>query len=542
MGLVFEDDSGRLVREVLIADSNQARSQRLAEACVEIGMRAATAAHGAAALEIALGKPPDLVVCEADLPLVCGAKLAEILRANPRTNAVRFLFLGPEGGSTSRIEVCDAEVAVSAPREEVMRVIAEQMAKRDRIDALETASQSGDNVDGDLANLPLADLLQVSHLARKSGRVNLERDGDGENIALVGEDATDRLERGFVVLRDGELLQAEIGNVVGEKALFRMLAWREGRFVFDTAGPLEAGGKVLAPVRALVAEGMRQLAEWDRLALELPPLSAMARLSVKTSELPNIVHPLTQEVLLLLEHYDQVREIVDHCSFPDYQVLRTLHTLSQRNIVTIGQAPVRGLAAPSPAEDRLFDEAQLRRLREHLQGGTRRGEPVVSGKILLVACERATLCDWLNLLRSMPSFEASPHLAPGVEPEIELGPLGTLRVDTDLELELVQVPTASSYRPLWPLAAQGALATLFLHGGGVSQAATLDPGLIEILQRGSRRDALHVVLLARKERVCPEELRENLDLLDDASLFLIPLESDKEPSALLRSLVARVVP
>lgn len=542
MACAAAGDPQRPVREILVADSNQARGQRLADACAESGMRAVTAPHGSAALELSLATPPDLVVSEIDLPLICGHKLAEILRANPRTRGVRFLFLGPEGGSAAnRTEVGDVTVAVSAPREEVLRAITQQLTKCDRIEALETASLAGSAVSGDLAELPLADLLQVAHLARKSGRVSLEREGDGESLALAGEDTSDRRDRGSVWLRDGEVLQAEIGKVVGEKALFRMLAWREGRFVFETGQRPDVAAEPLAPIRALLAEGMRQLEEWDRLALQLPPLSATVKLSIKTTELPNIVHPLTQEVLLLLDHFDRVREIVDRCSFPDYQVLRTLHTLAQRNLVSVGQLPVRGLA-PSAPPDGLFDEGQLRRLRDHLQGATPRGERVVSGKILVVARESGTLTDLVNLLRAMPNLALSPELERGIEAKIELGPLGRIRLAADLELELLQVPSASSYRPLWPLAAHGALATLFLHGDAVSELDQLEGELLEVLQQGTRTSTLHVALLARKQRLCPEELRENLALLDEASLFLIPLETGKEPSALLRSLFARVVP
>jgi len=51
-----------------------------------------------------------------------------------------------------------------------------------------------------------------------------------------------------------------------------------------------------------------------------------------------------------------------------------------------------------------------------------------------------------------------------------------------------------------------------------------------------------VVLLGRDERIGPDELRENLALIDEASLFLLPVQSDKDPSVLLRSLFARVMP
>jgi hypothetical protein len=50
------------------------------------------------------------------------------------------------------------------------------------------------------------------------------------------------------------------------------------------------------------------------------------------------------------------------------------------------------------------------------------------------------------------------------------------------------------------------------------------------------------MLVRKGERALPEELRENLSLFDEASLFLVPLESAKEPRLLLRSLLARILP
>jgi CheY-like chemotaxis protein len=542
MDAAAENSRSATVRSILVADSNQARAQRLVQDCINLGMRASTVEHGAAALEVSLAEPVDLIVGEINLPLVSASKLADILRANPRTHGVRFLFLGREAGNGIPIEVGDVVLPVDAKREEVMRVIVEQMTKCDRIDALEIASGSGGTVEGDLSNLPLADLLQVAHLARRSGRVDVEREGDGETLALLDESAPNRGELGFVLLRDGEVIQAENGTAVGEKALFRMLAWREGRFSFETgSAPGQLPKQRLAPVRALLAEGLRQIAEGDRLALQLPPLSATVNLIVKNSELPNIVHPLTQEVLLLLEHYDLVREIVDRCSFPDYQVLRTLHTLAQREIVRVGQAKVRGLSSSS-AEGGLFDEAQLRRLRDYLESATPRGERIVSGKILVVAREAEKLSSLVYLLRSLPAFELAPELEGGVEPRLGLGPLGTLRLEGEIELELLQLPCSDAYRPLWPMAADRALGTLFLHGPEVSEAALHEGDIFEVLEAGTRTDVLHVVLYARKDRVSPDDLQQNLALLGDASLCMIPLDSGSEPISLLYNMFARVVP
>ena len=48
-------------------------------------------------------------------------------------------------------------------------------------------------------------------------------------IELVRRESGEREERGTVWVRDGNLIQAAVGSVEGEKALFRLLAWRTGR-------------------------------------------------------------------------------------------------------------------------------------------------------------------------------------------------------------------------------------------------------------------------------------------------------------------------
>ena len=98
MDAAAENSRSATVRSILVADSNQARAQRLVQDCINLGMRASTVEHGAAALEVSLAEPVDLIVGEINLPLVSASKLADILRANPRTHGVRFLFLGREAG------------------------------------------------------------------------------------------------------------------------------------------------------------------------------------------------------------------------------------------------------------------------------------------------------------------------------------------------------------------------------------------------------------------------------------------------------------
>jgi hypothetical protein len=65
---------------------------------------------------------------------------------------------------------------------------------------------------------------------------------------------------------------------------------------------------------------------------------------------------------------------------------------------------------------------------------------------------------------------------------------------------------------------------------------------LEALRRLPRARTFSLLLLEKGERGLPEEVRENLSLLDQGSLFLIPLASVEKASGLQREMLQRVLP
>jgi hypothetical protein len=382
-------------------------------------------------------------------------------------------------------------------------------------------------VDGQLAQLPLVDLLQLFHVGRKTGTVEVVRPLPGG-----------RRQVGRVLLRAGDVVGASVGAVEGEKALFRLLAWDRGSFSFRPE-KIEGDATIHTPTRALLREGQRQLREWERLAVELPPLSASVTLKVPRSALPNVIHPLTQEVLVVLELSSRVQDVVDHCSFPDYQVLRTLHTLVRRGMVELR------LESDSPelaSDVRLFSPARAARLREWLELDRPGAAPSHEAKLLVVASDPAATRDFCRLLQRLPGIELDRRVeAQGVAPD-DLLPLGRVAVDAEVGMELVHVPAAERFAPLWPLAGRGALATLLLLCGPVSRAVAAVQSAATVLGALPRARTLHLLLLEKGQRVAPEELRENLAIVDEGSLFLMPIENAEKAAVLLREMFVRILP
>jgi CheY-like chemotaxis protein len=508
-------------RLVVIADANLERAERLREACAVRGYATRIVSHGAAALETAVREAPDVLVTAGDLDLIDAAKLVEILRANPRTRRVRFVFVGdaPAGGAE---EWGAATLLADADPDEVGERVAELAARGSELDAV--VQEAREVVEGWLSQIPLVDLLQLFHLNRRSGTIEVRR-----------RNSESRTVRGRVSLRDGDVVNAVTGAVSGEKALFRLLGWSEGSFAFrpDT-GAVET--QISTPTRGLLLEGMRQLDESRRLRTQLPARDAHVALKVRSGSLPSVVQPLTQEVLLLLELYTQVGEIVDHSSFPDYQVLRTLQTLVQRGIVE-----VRARAPMPPPDAGLFRTAQVRRLREWQSSARGEGGPLRDAKLLIASCDPRITEAFFALLRGLPGLTPHPRMENGIAADA-LGPLARLRVDDDLGIEFVHVPADPRFAPLWPLAGHGALGTFLLLGGTVGDAADALRPLAESLGALPRARMLHLLVRRPGEPDLADELRRNVALVEESMLFLLPLEGRKEPLERLRGAFSRIVP
>jgi hypothetical protein len=515
---------------VLIAHGNGDRGNRIADACSQRGIQCHVVPHGAAALETALAEVPEVLVVQRDLPLIDGEKLGAILHANPRTQSVRLLFLGDRAGETGPPEAALQMLDSSAPPEDVAE------SARALLDEREKAHQTGEaageepagGVKGVLAQLPLTDLLQLFHVSRKTGVVELERrDGRGHS------------ENGRVLISGGEVIHAVVGAVEGEKALFRLIAWERGSFAFRPE-PVFAEPTIETSTLALLREGRRQVEEWERLAVRLPPMDAHVTLKIQSASLPNVIHPLTQEVLLVLEHYSRVRDVVDRCSYPDYQVLRMLHTLIRRGMLSLRRDVPGPRGAPPRAG--LFSPNQASRLREWLNFEGPRGAKRADAKLVMASASPEAGREFVRVMSRLPGVELSDAATQGELPADEVVSLGRIAVDTEVGIEFVQVPVADRFQPFWPVAGQGALGVLLLLAGPLSVAVGALDRIAAEMRNLPRSRVFHLLLLEKGQGVAPEALRENISLLDDTSLFLIPQENDGKAGILLREMFGRILP
>ena len=108
---------------------------------------------------------------------------------------------------------------------------------------------------GDLGELPLPDLVQMTSVGGKTGRL----------VLLDEEDAV----AGVLMFRGGRLVGARAGELAGEKAFYALLGVRTGSFEFDPTAELDED-EVNLPTESLLIEGMRRLDEVFRMRRRLP--------------------------------------------------------------------------------------------------------------------------------------------------------------------------------------------------------------------------------------------------------------------------------
>jgi hypothetical protein len=108
---------------------------------------------------------------------------------------------------------------------------------------------------GNLAEMPLPDLIEMTALGGKTGRLVIFR-ADGATAGRLDFSA-------------GRLTDAACGELVGEKAVYALLAVDEGAFEFDPEAEVAEGEQLLS-ARTLLMEGMRRRDIVVRLRRRLP--------------------------------------------------------------------------------------------------------------------------------------------------------------------------------------------------------------------------------------------------------------------------------
>ncbi len=418
-------------RKVLIADPDLGAIRALTKALRARGYQVQYAADGTRALESAVLRHPDVVLFDERCPLIEARSFIQILGSNPRTDDIPVVVTTASADLEPWRQLKDGVLQKPFNLDEVVARI-DHLCRRG--EAAQELKGDAREIEGALAQLPLADLLQIMAMNRRTGR-----------LTLLHEQ-----QRGEIQIAQGRPVNARLDDIEGEKALFRLIGWREGTFAFHP-GPAPARVKIDRAMEDALLEGMRQSDERERLLGVLPALHEHLAL-VPDAGAPIDPHPVTRELLRVLSQPRRLSEVLDLADAADLDLLGALVTLIEKGVV-------QRFEAVGLEDSPLLGTAEVHALRALLLRGRANRETVVAKVVLCGSGPKAGR--WF--LRSLPGL--LPSAADPSCLRSSFGTLGQLAIGPVLKVDFVFVPTAEAARPLWRPFLSSAIGALLLEEG-----------------------------------------------------------------------------
>ncbi|MEW6721522.1 MAG: DUF4388 domain-containing protein [Thermodesulfobacteriota bacterium] len=429
-------------KRVLIADPVEANRQPLALFLREEGMEVIEVPDGSRALSETLLRNPDVLLLDMAVPILSPDRLVLILRSNPNTKDMPIFFLSDQERSVSGFRPgVDQFLRRPFQEEEVLQRIQRYFFRDPFTEVL-----SGDSeISGNLSQFFIPDLWQMLSMNRKSGILQIE----GEGVA------------GSIYIERGNIVSASTQNLVGEKALFRMIPLRQGRFSF-LPGKVGVRRTIFRPGEQTILEGLRQHDELLKVGDALPSPSDSVAVVGEPGEISPAEGSL-REVLMLAGFCSRVEDIVNNCHYPDLVVYKALLSLKERGILEIGPfdaRPAKNAFLPPEAAERIG-----RKLRE---GAERAGAG--AAHIVFFFPDPAVLEELVTAFGKFREFDADKAFFSLRGKEgVSVGSFGRLQV-ADCPIALHAFPYLRSISPLWYSLAPSPLAIVVLLKEGLSDS------------------------------------------------------------------------
>lgn len=446
-------------RKVLLVDADVNALGALASDLRARGLTVFNASEIFDAVEQTFKNRPDVALVAHDFE--GAAELTATLRAVP------------EIASTPLLRLVRGSLAAKLGPSDVLRADLDQLISRiSEVSPRDLRAGIDQDIRGDIEQMPLVDLLQLLAMNRRSGFLGITTVNGAGEVRLI----------------DGEVIDAVYRRLEGEKALFRLLSEREGRFTFSSGDPSTAR-RITAATSHLLIEAMHLLDEVKRRRSELSPAGEAllfdedltAPLS-RPPDLPGERAAVARELTALLQIPRGVDELLDETSAPDLTILDALAALMSAG--KIRRIPIAELTTPFAPPEQL---AVLRSLVSRL---TRPG--FTPPPHLLIAASIKRMPALAAAIRRLSDVMA-PSLPPSAVPLPR--PLGTLRLGDGVELALTGLPVEETFAPTWALALPGAAAVVRLNGaGGAALEAHCDAVEVMLIDAENVMGALDVAV------------------------------------------------
>ncbi len=190
---------------------------------------------------------------------------------------------------------------------------------------------------GSIQELPVPDIIQLVSVSGKTGMFMLVRGA----------------ERGYIYLRNGRIVHAEMGGVTGEEAVYALTIWSTGDFQF-TPGKETETSTIDKTNTSLLMEAARRLDEWKVLARKVPDVDHVPVLKPRSMGEPVTLSPPEWNLVIRIDGRKSVEELSRATNSNSFETAKVLYGLVTGDLVDMRarDATARAAAlaaAPSPA-------------------------------------------------------------------------------------------------------------------------------------------------------------------------------------------------
>lgn len=415
-------------KKILAISSNQRELLIINDSLKKEGFEVLRALNGPSALETALKEIPDLIVLVDELQIIEPLRIAEILKSNPVLEGVPFIFVGFAG---MKLKTSPKDKIIKKPVEEaeLVQTVRKIFKIEEKAPTREEMAKKGTLKEGEIA-----DFLMV--LANQGN--------DGTLILIKGE------QKGYVYFEKGNIINASIDKIEGEKALYRLLGWKECEYEFVPVRAITPV-KIKRPSNVVLIDAVRQMEEFEAMRSRLPMNELFVIPTVDISSLPVHASPLVKEIILLTEIYKKVEDIVNACSYPDIQVLKAIAGLAKKGLIRLKSPPRK-----KKIEEPIIFPDNLQRLKEKVMGGKGEISERAYGR-LIIFCGTAETAEKFKLLASKHS--AFTFLDKKIEYFVSIG---TINVGENIKIEIIFLSPNESYLSLYTLIKFKTLGSIYL--------------------------------------------------------------------------------
>ena len=185
-----------------------------------------------------------------------------------------------------------------------------------------TPPQQTSAISGRLAEIHLSSLLQIIESDRATGTLVIRHGG----------------REGKLHIHQGMIRHATLGRARGSKALYRIMALKEGQFDFYIPGRSPEYDNVEGHLQHHLLEAARQKDELEVYRRRLPPLNTVLVFHADKVIPPSKVPAAVFEVMASVSQFRSVGRIVEYCRLPDVEVCRILLLLLKHQILLVQSA------------------------------------------------------------------------------------------------------------------------------------------------------------------------------------------------------------